>query len=520
MDEEEGEEDVRISDAVAGRGTFFCCLCCGVPFSFPDDAYLSKKQAARNIIHFTHYVRKEMRVDDRSRASTSQWALNRCHYIHSFLHPSVQKSSSFSDSHNQDGNNNRARQWADQDLFLKHANKLIGCLKFSASDLKTTKPPMTMDDEFLNYMSPWCNGCNTAATNDRFLKKMLGMTGVGNSRKPLRGVPDASSLPLGMRMLHDVYLFLYMMAACISSMLSASCIEPDLSPAKCFRLDCLVRLYVGYMLYQLMERLNARSVVGDLSFEHWYMLYFNDLQLWERLYSSEEDKQPYTALLARLGPRSDESNHLPPMHNFSSSTGIPKFGDSLMLPDILERITLLAIQHWYALDIYNLSKRDSQEMSKKHKDYHDWLPWKKFIRMDQLKSFLSRASASLAPAPFCCIPDDEYFVGRQEDDENGNQPHYIQGILPREMFFRSLFLNTSVHFCRRANLHKKMKAFLPALFQEVRVLEPNSDPPIIIEDDEIIQEEEEEQQQMQRQYDLRPRPPQRRYNLRRDRRPL
>ena len=75
------------------------------------------------------------------------------------------------------------------------------------------------------------------------------------------------------------------------------------------------------------------------------MLFFNDLQLWERQNSVE--RKPYTNLLVRLGPRDvNSASNLPPMHNFSSSADNPKFGDSLMIPEIIERIAQISSEHW------------------------------------------------------------------------------------------------------------------------------------------------------------------------------
>jgi hypothetical protein len=47
-----------------------------------------------------------------------------------------------------------------------------------------------------------------------------------------------------------------------------------------WRLQGLVRLYVGYLLFVLSDQLNA--VKRPFAFEHWYMFYFSDVQLWER----------------------------------------------------------------------------------------------------------------------------------------------------------------------------------------------------------------------------------------------
>lgn len=76
-----------ISDLVSGRGTLFCCLCCGIPYSLPNDAYIYRSDEIHEFIEFTHRVRKQVGLYDRTRGSTMQWHLNLAHYLHrSVLH--------------------------------------------------------------------------------------------------------------------------------------------------------------------------------------------------------------------------------------------------------------------------------------------------------------------------------------------------------------------------------------------------------------------------------------------------
>jgi hypothetical protein len=72
--------------SASGRNTLFCCLSCGMPFSFPDDAYTTADKDVQDIIRFVHRIRKEVRKDDRSRASTMQWQVH--HALVCAWHPS------------------------------------------------------------------------------------------------------------------------------------------------------------------------------------------------------------------------------------------------------------------------------------------------------------------------------------------------------------------------------------------------------------------------------------------------
>ncbi len=162
----------EVSELSLGRSTLFCCLSCGVPFAFPDDSYITTKQEAVKIIRFTHFVRKHMRTNDRSMASTLQWHLNKAHYAHSFLHPSIQKVCLEPPSKHKDAAASHLTQaWADQPLFLKACNDLLRSLHFkNAPDrLKCFK----ITEDLLDFTSPWCNACNVAATNHTRLKQLL-----------------------------------------------------------------------------------------------------------------------------------------------------------------------------------------------------------------------------------------------------------------------------------------------------------------------------------------------------------
>ena len=93
-------------------------------------------------------------------------------------------------------------------------------------------------------------------------------------RKAFPDVPATFNLPMGMQIMHQAYLFIYVMAACISTMLAASTLEKN-SAAQFFRLENLIRLYVGYMIYHLSKQLNSGGAAlcgGEMSFEHWYCL--------------------------------------------------------------------------------------------------------------------------------------------------------------------------------------------------------------------------------------------------------
>jgi hypothetical protein len=132
-----------------------------------------------------------------------------------------------------------------------------------------------------------------------------------------------------------------------------------------------------------------------------YIFYFNDLQIFER-YTSSGIRSSYTNLLTILTEPNGEN---PPKHNYSQlPMGMLK-GNDLSIVDITERAVQISNKHWweihcsqsvmtslffqdndiwpswnrYALDVYNVSKRNNA----RHKNYHDWLPWKHMENVDK-----------------------------------------------------------------------------------------------------------------------------------------
>ena len=66
-------QDLLAAASCTGRSTLFSCLGCGMPYAFPDNAYMSPDQQVREVLLFVHKVRHEVRKQDNNKASTMQW---------------------------------------------------------------------------------------------------------------------------------------------------------------------------------------------------------------------------------------------------------------------------------------------------------------------------------------------------------------------------------------------------------------------------------------------------------------
>ena len=61
------------SACASGRSTLFCCLSCGMPYSFPDNAYMDTDAEVRDVILFVHKIRNAVKRQDDNKKNTSQW---------------------------------------------------------------------------------------------------------------------------------------------------------------------------------------------------------------------------------------------------------------------------------------------------------------------------------------------------------------------------------------------------------------------------------------------------------------
>lgn len=75
---------------------------------------------------------------------------------------------------------------------------------------------------------------------------------------------------MGMRLMHDSYLFIHLIATFLAVLLSRFH-SPEITPTESFRHDGLIRLYVAYLIFTIADKFSGGiKPFGDLSFEHWY----------------------------------------------------------------------------------------------------------------------------------------------------------------------------------------------------------------------------------------------------------
>ena len=241
-----------------GRSTLYCCLSCGMPYSFPDSAYTSPDRDVQSMLLFTHKLRKELSASasTTARQSTMQWQANQCHYIHRFLHPNLichiatadpahwsrvatkfksKKKKANDKKKGQEDVTTRLKKAAavekrtktwEKDLVLTF-NRLIAANRFKQGAGQQQQAPAApnnmcfiFNERLMEYTSEWCNACNMEATNHIKIKDMLfGMGSTEDDRgvfNPLLNIPLYTDLPVGMKLMHDAYLFIYIMCTCLA----------------------------------------------------------------------------------------------------------------------------------------------------------------------------------------------------------------------------------------------------------------------------------------------------------------
>lgn len=352
----------------------------------------------------------------------------------------------------------------------------------SSSRTIITEPPIVLSDEtFLHFKNPWCNACNIAATHAIRIKQVLGIK-KQSDRFP--GVPCCpAKLPVGMRIMHDTYLFIYLVANFLAVLLARS-VSPDISPTQAFRHDCLIRLYTSYLIYTLATKLygdkdGRKNPFGtDISFEHWHMFYFSDLQLWERQLSSSLVQSPFVMTNLRYSNNNagtPSAAAAASWHNFgpASAANAPMaYGEQMSAIEIVHRVTQVVIRHWYVLDIHLTSKNKLDKVkAKDHWDFHRWLPWKRDANRT-VYNVTTNPAANLAPAPFCCIPDADFFKQNYDESVSGptREPYMQSFQIPLSLFFHRLYVNMDMHFSGRQDLHKAMAQYLPDLYMQLEAV--------------------------------------------------
>ena len=211
---------------------------------------MSSDRDVRDMLLFTHKIRHELLSHDNTKAATMQWQSNRCHYLHKFLHGNIicnlstsdpmhwtrvathykarKKASSVSKISGQEEierkldaayrTPGRRKTWSKE--LVTSFSRLISACRFHQGGQEPVGSKgrgLLINERLMEYTSEWCNACNIEATNHVKNKGMLfGARATEEDRgifNPLLNVPMFRDLPMGTKLMHDTYLFIYLLAS-------------------------------------------------------------------------------------------------------------------------------------------------------------------------------------------------------------------------------------------------------------------------------------------------------------------
>jgi hypothetical protein len=104
-------------------------------------------------------------------------------------------------------------------------NKLIKAVTFSQQDVQPMNTRLfVIDERLMEYTSEWCTACNLEATNHIRIKDLLFRLQEAkgknkNAFMPFADVPNPDTLPMGLKLMHDAYLFIYLICSFIAVLL-------------------------------------------------------------------------------------------------------------------------------------------------------------------------------------------------------------------------------------------------------------------------------------------------------------
>jgi hypothetical protein len=122
------------------------------------------------------------------------------------------------------GTRKRARSWGVP--VASAFNELIKSIRCSGQDGIGADSGMlfVLDERCMDFTGEWCRACNMEATNHIKIKQMLyGSASEGSTLKEgikafktFNSIPMSCDLPMGVRIMHDAYVFMYLICTFVA----------------------------------------------------------------------------------------------------------------------------------------------------------------------------------------------------------------------------------------------------------------------------------------------------------------
>lgn len=194
-----------LDEAAPGRATLFCCLACGMPFAFPDDAYTAKDPDVASLVAAVHATRRFLVYASSGAASSpAQWIADDAPIFPALARQVILRRAA-PDSAAASGPQTIV-SWPLDQVQAFH-ELLRRCCQLGESG----PPPhrVVLDTPLVSSSAVLCMGC-AAQVDEPILAGTLG-----------KGIPPVHQLPFATSLMHDAYTLAFAVVSCILVLVDA-----------------------------------------------------------------------------------------------------------------------------------------------------------------------------------------------------------------------------------------------------------------------------------------------------------
>lgn len=308
-----------------GKKTMWCCLSCGIPFTFPDDAAnFAHLGTIREFGRFVHYVQRSVRDDD---LGQYQWNMHAC----SLLGKGFLGGGDEIKNDNDDAIIREVRKDKQDGLDMASVKTFWGDVAYPRLMESIIRPTNNIEDEkeeiaveedvseLARTRVLLCQGClilsripsfeiqryREGALNPLtggagisqaffFSSFMMGRNNGGDDGTMTAAVVSASAHILMILFhMHRLVCQLQISRGSGSSSPSSTAMSQQMmTESRIWRMENLLRLYSGFLIFSILKctRTAQPSTVDEkLTFHEWYMFRFRELDLLELPPANDDD---------------------------------------------------------------------------------------------------------------------------------------------------------------------------------------------------------------------------------------
>jgi hypothetical protein len=188
-----------LDEAAPGCATLFCCLACGMPFSFPDEAYTAKDADVCSLVAAVHGTRRFLQyASSGSVSSPAQWVADDAPFFPALARDAILRQSP-------EGVVAASRGGSTNSWPLHQVEAFHDLLRRCCHQERQQPSPhrVIMDAPLVSSSTLLCMGCATQI-DEQGLAAIL-----------RQGIPPANQVPFATSLMHDAYTFAFAVVSCI-----------------------------------------------------------------------------------------------------------------------------------------------------------------------------------------------------------------------------------------------------------------------------------------------------------------